>query len=118
MQDQPRARNACVCSNEPCDFIAARHAVIAVGRKLTPRMLEQVNVEWWKEERGRDVLIDFSQIAGDRWVNWVLASLVNTALLWWQRDLANGMGVLPDPPEYPKMPGEPLRVKPTWARHE
>ena len=28
-----------------------------------------------------------------------------------------GLGDLPYPPEYPKMPGEPLRVQPSRARH-
>ncbi|MFH8489118.1 non-homologous end-joining DNA ligase [Streptomyces longisporoflavus] len=30
----------------------------------------------------------------------------------------HGMGDLPYPPEYPKMPGEPKRVQPSRARHE
>jgi DNA ligase D len=32
---------------------------------------------------------------------------------WWQRDLDSGLGELPFPPDYPKMPGEPPRVQPS-----
>lgn len=34
-------------------------------------------------------------------------------LAWWDRDIADGLGELPYPPEYPKMPGEPPRVQPS-----
>ena len=34
-------------------------------------------------------------------------------LEWWERDLENGEGELPFPPDYPKMPGEPPRVQPS-----
>ena len=37
-------------------------------------------------------------------------------LRWWERDLAAGLGELPYPPDYPKMPGEPPRVQPSRAR--
>jgi len=36
---------------------------------------------------------------------------------WWERDLANGLGELPFPPDFPKMPGEPPRVQPSRAKH-
>ena len=36
---------------------------------------------------------------------------------WWQRDLADGLGELPFPPDFPKMPGEPPRVQPSRAKH-
>ncbi|MFZ7087695.1 non-homologous end-joining DNA ligase [Curtobacterium sp. RRHDQ10] len=35
---------------------------------------------------------------------------------WWARDLENGLGELPFPPDFPKMPGEPPRVQPSRAR--
>jgi DNA ligase D len=41
---------------------------------------------------------------------------IDTLLEWWQRDLSNGLGELPFPPDYPKMPGEPPRVQPSRAR--
>ncbi|MFC5789718.1 ATP-dependent DNA ligase [Agromyces tardus] len=39
-----------------------------------------------------------------------------TLLDWWQRDLDDGLGELPFPPDFPKMPGEPMRVQPSRAR--
>jgi DNA primase len=47
-------------------FVEARRAVIAVGRELSRRMPEQVTVNWWKEERGERVFIDYNQMARDR----------------------------------------------------
>ncbi|WIE66240.1 non-homologous end-joining DNA ligase [Curtobacterium sp. MCLR17_036] len=37
-------------------------------------------------------------------------------LEWWDRDLADGLGELPFPPDFPKMPGEPPRVQPSRAK--
>ncbi|HOC14169.1 MAG TPA: ATP-dependent DNA ligase [Propionicimonas sp.] len=48
------------------DFIEARHATIAIGRELARRMPQQVTVNWWKEERGERVFVDFNQMARDR----------------------------------------------------
>ena len=36
-----------------------------------------------------------------------------TLLEWWRRDLEDGEGEMPFPPDYPKMPGEPPRVQPS-----
>lgn len=47
-------------------FIEARHAVIALGRELARRMPDQVTVNWWKEERGERIFVDFNQMARDR----------------------------------------------------
>lgn len=41
---------------------------------------------------------------------------IDALLLWWERDLADGLGELPFPPDFPKMPGEPPRVQPSRAR--
>ncbi|WP_165069960.1 non-homologous end-joining DNA ligase [Marisediminicola senii] len=41
---------------------------------------------------------------------------IATLLEWWERDLADGLGELPFPPDYPKMPGEPPRVQPSRAK--
>jgi hypothetical protein len=41
---------------------------------------------------------------------------IDVLLGWWERDLAAGLGELPFPPDYPKMPGEPPRVQPSKAR--
>jgi DNA ligase D len=43
---------------------------------------------------------------------------IDTLLGWWERDLTNGLGELPFPPDYPKMPGEPPRVQPSRARKD
>ncbi len=37
-------------------------------------------------------------------------------LEWVERDERAGLGDMPYPPEYPKMPGEPMRVQPSRAR--
>ncbi|HEY2794847.1 MAG TPA: non-homologous end-joining DNA ligase [Micromonosporaceae bacterium] len=37
-------------------------------------------------------------------------------LEWVERDARDGLGDMPYPPEYPKMPGEPKRVQPSKAR--
>ncbi|WP_205649457.1 non-homologous end-joining DNA ligase [Agromyces sp. LHK192] len=38
---------------------------------------------------------------------------IDALLEWWQRDLDDGLGELPFPPDFPKMPGEPPRVQPS-----
>jgi DNA ligase D-like protein (predicted polymerase) len=47
-------------------FVQARRAVIALGRELERRMPEHVTMNWWKEERGQRIFIDFNQMARDR----------------------------------------------------
>ncbi|WP_089153845.1 non-homologous end-joining DNA ligase [Micromonospora sp. NBS 11-29] len=41
---------------------------------------------------------------------------ITPLLEWADRDAADGLGDLPYPPEYPKMPGEPKRVQPSKDR--
>ncbi|MFG6403960.1 non-homologous end-joining DNA ligase [Microbacterium sp. P04] len=54
---------------------------------------------------------------GDAWRGFLDApGRIDTLLEWWQRDLDDGLGELPFPPEFPKMPGEPPRVQPSRAR--
>ncbi len=151
---------------QPSDFVQARHAAIAVGRELARRMPRSVSVNWWKEERGARIFVDFNQMARDRLmtsaysirptpralvsapVNWdelpaavpddfTIATmplrfahvgdlwqgltdaepgLLDVALDWYARDVARGEGEMPYPPDYPKMPGEPMRVQPSRAR--
>jgi DNA ligase D len=50
-------------------FVEARHAVIALGRELARRMPDQVTTNWWKEERGQRVFVDFNQMARDRTIS-------------------------------------------------
>ncbi|GAA2183615.1 non-homologous end-joining DNA ligase [Brooklawnia cerclae] len=51
---------------EPVDFVDARHAAIAIGRRLARIMPDRVTVDWWKEERGERVFVDYNQMARDR----------------------------------------------------
>ncbi len=155
------------CPIEPAhEFLDVRHAVIAAGRELERRMPEKVTMNWWKEERGERIFIDFNQANRDRTmagayspralptatvatpITWDelaagvdpaaftvrtvpqrLADIgdpwadlqarpgrIDTLLEWWQRDLDAGLGELPFPPEFPKMPGEPPRVQPSRAK--
>ncbi len=56
---------------------------------------------------------------GDPWARFQEApGQIDKLLGWWQRDLDAGLGELPFPPDYPKMPGEPPRVQPSRARKE
>ena len=154
------------CPIEPThEFLDVRHAVIAAARELERRMPDRVTTNWWKEERGERIFVDFNQANRDRTmagayspralatatvstpVTWdeldgvdpasfTVRSIperlstigdpwaglldrpgrVDVLLEWWQRDLDAGLGELPFPPEFPKMPGEPPRVQPSRAR--
>ncbi len=151
------------CPIEPeWEFLDVRHAVIAAGRELERRMPDRVTTNWWKEERGERIFIDFNQAnrdrtmagayspralagatvstpitwdeladvdpgaftvrsvperlarMGDPWEGMLEAPRrINVLLEWWQRDLDDGLGELPFPPDFPKMPGEPPRVQPS-----
>lgn len=157
------------CPIEPeWEFLDVRHAVIAAGRELERRLPEKVTMNWWKEERGERIFIDFNQAnrdrtmagayspralptatvstpltwdeleagvdpaaftvrsvpqrladVGDPWAD-LLAKpgRIDTLLEWWQRDLDAGLGELPFPPDFPKMPGEPPRVQPSRINPE
>lgn len=48
------------------DFVQARRATIALGRALAARLPDEVTVNWWKEERGRRIFVDYNQMARDR----------------------------------------------------
>ena len=44
---------------------------------------------------------------------------VSAAIALWDQDVAErGLGELPFPPDFPKMPGEPRRVQPSRKRHD
>jgi DNA ligase D len=54
---------------------------------------------------------------GDPWADMDAAmGSLDQALELWNADLDRGLGELPFPPDYPKMPGEPPRVQPSRAR--
>ncbi|MCW0211961.1 MAG: non-homologous end-joining DNA ligase [Pseudonocardia sp.] len=144
------------------DFIEVRRAVISIARRVAARIPDRATVDWWKEERGERVFLDYNQAARDRTIAsaWSVRGLpgatvsmpltwdaltevdpgeftlrtvpdllrehgdphegmddavggCETALQWYAED---GLGELPYPPEYPKMPDEPMRVQPSRAR--
>src|SRR6188472_3047783 len=47
-------------------FTDVRHAAIAFGRELERRRPGEVTTNWWKEERGERVFVDYNQNARDR----------------------------------------------------
>src|SRR6201986_1393601 len=47
-------------------FTDVRHAAIAFGRELERRLPGAVTTNWWKEERGERIFIDYNQNARDR----------------------------------------------------
>jgi DNA ligase D-like protein (predicted polymerase) len=142
-------------------FTDVRHAAIAFGRELA-RRTQGVTTNWWKEERGENVFVDYNQNSRDRTIAsaYSLRPLpgapVSTPVTWeelsevdpraftlhtvpsrfaeigdphegiddehysieplleiYARDEERGLGEMPYPPDYPKMPGEPPRVQPS-----
>jgi DNA ligase D len=56
---------------------------------------------------------------GDPWAGMSAnPGTIDVLMGWWERDLAAGLGELPFPPDFPKMPGEPPRVQPSRARRD
>jgi DNA primase len=47
-------------------FPEVRRAVIAFGRELERRIPGRVTMNWWKEERGEKIFIDYNQMTRDR----------------------------------------------------
>jgi DNA ligase D len=146
-------------------FTDVRHAAIAFGRELGRRLPDQVTTNWWKEERGERIFIDYNQNARDRTIASAYSvrpkpgAPVSAPLDWdelehvapedftvstmparfaqvgdrhaaindvahsleplldlYERDESEGLGDMPYPPDYPKMPGEPKRVQPSRDR--
>jgi DNA ligase D len=146
-------------------FTDVRHAAIAFGRELARRLPDHVTTNWWKEERGERIFIDYNQNARDRTIasaysirpkpgapvsapldwdeldhvtpeDFTVATMptrfaeigdrhagindvshsLDSLLELYQRDEAEGLGDMPYPPDYPKMPGEPKRVQPSRDR--
>lgn len=69
------------------EFTEVRHAAIAFGRELARRD-GGVTVEWWKEERGERIFVDFNQNNRDRTIasayslRPVAGAPVSTPLTW------------------------------------
>jgi DNA ligase D len=47
-------------------FTDVRYAAIGFGRELSRRLPAEVTTNWWKEERGERIFIDYNQNARDR----------------------------------------------------
>ena len=57
------------------------------------------------------------ETTGDPWEHFGdKPGTIDVLMKWWERDLENGLGEMPFPPDYPKMPGEPPRVQPSRAK--
>jgi DNA ligase D-like protein (predicted polymerase) len=147
-------------------FQEVRRSVIAFGRELERRLPDRVTMNWWKEERGEKIFLDYNQMARDRTIASAYSirpkshAPVSAPLDWDElpdvspfdfdvltmpgrfrdvgdkhADLADhafsiepllelaerqatdqGLGEMPWPPDYPKMPGEPMRVQPSRAK--
>ncbi len=93
----------------------------------SPRALPHASVSAplrWEELRDADpttftILTMPERLAtvGDPWEAMGEESASIAPLLaWWERDVENGLGELPFPPDFPKMPGEPPRVQPSRAK--
>jgi DNA ligase D len=69
-------------------FVEARRALIAFGRELSRRRPDLVTVNWWKEERGERVFVDYNQMARDRTIACAYSlranqrATVSTPLAW------------------------------------
>ncbi len=142
-------------------FTDVRHAAIAFGRELE-RRTDGVTTNWWKEERGQSIFVDYNQNSRDRTIasayslRPIAGAPVSTPVTWdelptvdpkafnlhtvpqrfaelgdlhesiddrrysleklleiYAADEERGLGEMPYPPDYPKMPGEPPRVQPS-----
>ncbi|THJ67406.1 ATP-dependent DNA ligase [Arthrobacter echini] len=61
---------------------------------------------------------DRLRAGGDPWEDLHAApGRIDVLQAWWDRDVEAGLGELPFPPDFPKMPGEPPRVQPSRVRH-
>jgi DNA ligase D len=104
---------------------AARDRTIAGA--YSPRPLPTATVStplFWEElgsvEPGAFTVLTVPERLGEQGDPWERFAekpgRLTTLLEWWERDLADGLGEMPFPPEYPKMPGEPMRVQPSRAK--
>ncbi len=90
------------------EFTDLRHAAIAFGRALAERD-DQVTVDWWKEERGQRIFVDFNQNNRDRTIasayslRPIEGAPVSTPVTWAE------LATLADPRELNLVPG-PDRV--------
>lgn len=70
------------------DFVQVRHAAIGIGREMSRRAPDLVTVNWWKEQRGERIFLDYNQNARDRTIASAFSirprpmAPVSTPLLW------------------------------------
>lgn len=102
-----------------CSFEEVRHAAIGIGQELARRDPEGVTVNWWKEERGSRIFVDFNQNNRDRTIASAyslrarLGAPVSTPITWAELD------ALDDPKAYnlTNVPGLVAQRDP-WAEME
>jgi DNA ligase D-like protein (predicted polymerase) len=74
------------------DSYDVRHAAVAIARELERRRPDVITAEWWKEERGKRVFVDFNQNAPHKTVfgAWSVRSRrgaqVSTPVAWDELD--------------------------------
>ncbi|MBB2900694.1 DNA ligase D [Kineococcus radiotolerans] len=98
----------------------------AYSLRRTPRATVSTPLTW--DELGSDVDPDDFTLTtfparlaavGDLWAQRrAVAHSLDPLLALADRDAGEGLGDLPYPPSYPKVPGEPKRVQPSRARHD
>jgi DNA ligase D-like protein (predicted polymerase) len=98
-----------------------------IAGAYSPRALPHASVSTplrWEELEGADpraftigTVPERLRTTGDPWERMgEEPGSIEGLLGWWTRDLEDGLGEMPFPPDYPKMPGEPPRVQPSRAR--
>ncbi|MGW5312987.1 non-homologous end-joining DNA ligase [Nocardia thailandica] len=98
------------------DGYEVRAAAVALARELERRHPEQITAQWWKEERGSRVFVDFNQNAPHKTVfgAWCVrpkvGGQVSTPLFWDELDT-----VVPDDLTLATVPGRLARLGDPWA---
>ena len=98
-----------------------------IAGAYSPRALANATVSCpirWEELESADptaftivTVPDRLKATGDPWAGMhANAGTIDLLMEWWDRDVEAGLGELPFPPDFPKMPGEPPRVQPSRAR--
>ncbi|HTL42265.1 MAG TPA: non-homologous end-joining DNA ligase [Pseudolysinimonas sp.] len=101
---------------------AARDRTIAgaYSARARPDATVSTPLDWGEVAPGLDpTAFTVRTVPGrsDPWAGFAAHSgTIDVLLQWWERDVENGQGELPYPPEHPKMPGEPTRVQPSRAK--
>lgn len=112
------------------DSYQVRSAAVAVARELERRRPDLLTAQWWKEDRGARIFVDFNQNAPHKTVfgAWCVrarpGAQVSTPLRWDEIDAVHPddltMATLPDRPGDPwaEMNGDPQSLEPMLAMAE